>query len=233
MILQPKYYAFFDVDGTIININSMFSFLRFFYSVHSAYTGQLKYEFFRFNTLLYEKIGVSRERLNKRYYKCFRNFPVKYIKLLALEWFKKEVESKSEIFYSEVLSEINKHQKSGGEIVLVSGSFYPCLGPLADFLKIKSVLATSLESEKGFYTGKILQQTIGEGKAVSIKKFLKEKCFSSNELCYAYGDHISDINMLQTVGHPCVVAKDRSLITYAKKQRWKIIIPSKREKNEK
>lgn len=221
--LQPKYYAFFDVDGTIIDIKSMFSFLKYFYMAESKLLGAIKFNFFIFNTLLLEKFGVSREYLNKRYYKKFKNYPVKMVEAVGQNWFEQEIKANSKLFIKNTLHEIEKHKFDGAEVVLVSGSFSACLKPISDYLNINLTLATLLETKNGKLTGNILQQTIGKGKVEVIKKFLRIKKYSCLQQCYAYGDHESDIEMLNIVGNPRIIEGDKNTELYAKKNGWEIL----------
>ena len=53
---------------------------------------------------------------------------------------------------------------------------------------------------------------------------VKNLSFSVNEAeCFGYGDHISDLPMLNFVGNPVVVAGDNELTTIAQKQGWEIL----------
>ena len=75
------------------------------------------------------------------------------------------------------------------------------------------------------FTGNILPpQTIGSGKADAINEFLQRMQSDSND-CFAYGDDISDVPMLESVGHPIAVDGGRRLTEYAKTMGWPIIQP--------
>src|SRR3546814_915150 len=75
----------------------------------------------------------------------------------------------------------------------------------------------------GKYSGNILPpQTIGDGKREAIVGFLKEWKSNPND-CYGYGDHISDLPLLESVGFPVVVARDPTLITVAQERGWRML----------
>jgi HAD superfamily hydrolase (TIGR01490 family) len=222
-----KYYAFFDVDGTVVKMKSMLNFLKYFYLHQDKVLGRLKYFLYGIGTDVYEKIGINREWLNKRYYKKFKGYHKDFVRDLGESWFLYEKKSSNNLYIKNILDEINKHKKNSAEIVFVSGSFDPCLKPLANQLGVKIILATTLEIENGLYTGKILRpQAIGEGKAHLIKTFLNNKSDCDSRSCFAYGDHYSDIPMLQSIGNPYVVAGDKKLETHALLHNWKIIYPN-------
>jgi HAD superfamily phosphoserine phosphatase-like hydrolase len=106
---------------------------------------------------------------------------------------------------------------------MVSGSFPAVLTHLARRLGVRHLLATTLEVADGRYTGKILApQTIGAGKALAIKQFLAGNGGHA-EMCHAYGDDLSDLPMLEGVGHPTVVRGDPALEAHAKAMGWRIL----------
>ena len=76
------------------------------------------------------------------------------------------------------------------------------------------------------YTGKIIPpQTIGSGKAEAMRLFMEDKSSQLAE-CYAYGDDISDVPMLEIVGYPNAVTGGRGLEPYAREHGWNIIHPN-------
>lgn len=221
---KNNYYAFFDVDETVVNIKTMFSFLRFFCSknTRSKLLGGLRYHYLISQLKLLKKMGYSREYLNAYYYKFYQRTSLNLLLQTSQEWFQ-TFKKEHNLFNKKIVDEINKHKINGGEIVFVSGSFFSCLKPIADFLDVKHILATELEERQGKLTGKIISQTIGQGKADAIRNFLAQKNFNDLKSCFAYGDHESDIPMLQLVGSPIAVGKDPSLIHHAYSNKWQII----------
>lgn len=216
-----KSYAFFDVDDTIISIKSMFSFLALYFEIYPD--DELQDEFDREMKTLIEK-DTDWEIVNKRYYAYFKNFPIERVEHASLEWFKK-YSSSEDFYHKNVLNEISRHQSNGVECVFVSGSFVELLKPIANDLNVKSILAINVERDKLMYTGEIIPpQTIGNGKAVALKEFMKNNSASAAD-CYAYGDDISDAPMLAVVGKPVAVSGGRRLVDFAKDKGWKIINP--------
>ena len=77
----------------------------------------------------------------------------------------------------------------------------------------------------GRYTGEIRPpQCIGRGKAEAIARFLAATGVSA-ALCHAYGDDISDLPMLDSVGYPVVVRGSRDLEAQAMGRGWPVISP--------
>ena len=60
------------------------------------------------------------------------------------------------------------------------------------------------------YTGEIAFYCYGEGKVEAIRQLAAREGYAL-EHCYAYSDSITDLPMLEAVGHPTVVNPDRAL----------------------
>lgn len=222
---KKSYYAFFDVDETIINIKSMFSFLQFYYKTkYGNAFGQLFFYYKLMKVRCLVNKGLSREAINIEYYKIFSGKKWSELLLCGEKWFA-AISKKTAIFNEKILHEIAHHKQNGAGIILVSGSFHGCLDPLVKKISADECLCSTIEIKNGFCTGKILSPpVIGEGKKSVIKAFLKKNNFENTSLCYAYGDHYSDIFMLETVGNPVVVGNCPKLLSYAKDRNWKILL---------
>lgn len=222
--MKSNYIAFFDVDETLINCKTMFDFLKFYYEKRNIHPliGKLKYYLFKFKLYFYIKINKNREFLNNFYYKCYVGEKTENLMNISEEWF--SLLKKKHCFNFKVIDELKKHQQNFAIIVFVSGSFLPCLSPIAKYFDVSHILAINLEEKEGKITGNIIQpQTIGEGKASAIIDFLKKNPQIDKKNCFAYGDHSSDLPMLQTVGNPVVVGQDKLLNKYAATNQWKTI----------
>ncbi len=105
----------------------------------------------------------------------------------------------------------------------MSGSCTEILEPLAIELSVKVLLTNRLEVECGLFTGKLQPpQTIGVGKCQAIVNFLEESdALACN--CYGYGDHLSDLPLLEAVGHPRVVEGNADLFSIARHRGWPVL----------
>ena len=63
---------------------------------------------------------------------------------------------------------------------------------------------------------------IGLGKASAIKDFLADKGVSAQS-CYAFGDDVSDLPMLEIVGKPVIIEGDSELVSIAEDRKWRIV----------
>lgn len=224
--MLTSYYAFFDVDGTLLKENSMLSFLKFFYQeIYRNRVGipQFFYRSYMVRAKFLKLLFCPRALLNRHYYYSYKNQHIDFLKELGKKWHEKMSKKNDDIYNQSVLSELNQHQKQGAEIVFISGAFSVCLEPLAKTLNVKYILSTPVLHLKGKCTGRIAYPMIGGRKGMAVQTFLEEARFPHFDKCYAYGDHWSDVFMLKKVGHPYVVRGDAKLESWAKLKNIPII----------
>ena len=214
-------YAFFDVDGTLLRPKSMVAFHEYWYRHWTGLTtaaGIREYEDVSATLRTLLKSDAPRELVNRRYYEFFAGRPVDDVQRCARAW-ARSVTASPKNFFTEVIDEMARLRNQGIEPVFVSGSFIEVLTPIAEHLEVSQLLATRLVQVDGTYSGQILApQTIGEGKAIAIKAFLSRHGVPSHA-CWAFGDDLTDMPMLDAVGHPVAVIGDPALATAARHRR--------------
>ncbi|CAB3774507.1 HAD family hydrolase [Paraburkholderia humisilvae] len=216
-----KKVAFFDVDETLITEKSMFTFMQYHYSRRYHISGKIRYLVFIFWIKFLARLGTSREAVNRIYYRTYRGTSIHHLDKLGREWFA-ERSKRPGFFISDITTELKGLQQSGYLVALVSGSFRPCLEPIAEQLNADFVLCTELENNEGTLSGRVLQQTIGKGKSRVVQELLRKLDANADD-CTAYGDHISDLPMLELVGRPVVVGRRCSkLVSLAEQRGWAI-----------
>ena len=124
---------------------------------------------------------------------------------------------------TEVANRLKEHQEKGHRVVIVSGSFTPCLELIGEHFRVIDLIGTPVEIQNERYTGKIIPPLItGIAKAEKIRELLstQDVDWSSS---YAYGDSFTDRDMLQLVGHPVAVYPDKKLHKLAQKKGWEVL----------
>lgn len=219
---QPR-YAFFDVDDTLISNKSMFSFMDLYFEIFPDKTLQTR---FNEEMGLLIKNNTSWEIANKIYYSYFVNFTVKNVELVSQAWFTQYANNKEQFYQQNVIAKLREHQADNVSCVFVSGSFVELLTPIAQDLDIEHILAINVAKYAGVYTGEIIPpQTIGLGKAQAIRDFIRTHNANKYD-CFAYGDDISDVPMLESVGNPVAISGGRNLVDHALKVGWPVIQPN-------
>jgi len=214
-----KSAAFFDVDETLITIKSMFDFYAFWCRENNE-MNTLECYMTQFKENVQK--GTSREYLNREYYRQFSGVSYKKLEEVGEKWFRSQCVKT--LFINSAVAALKQHQAENRLTIFVSGSMRPVLAPVARYLGVTEILCAPLElTEAGTLTGEIgTPQTIGSGKREALIAFCRGKEISPAD-CYAYGDDLSDIPMLESVGHPICVGKKSSLASHAIHQHWPVI----------
>ncbi|MFJ8650542.1 HAD family hydrolase [Streptomyces sp. NPDC093546] len=209
--------AFFDVDETLIRVKSMFRFLEFYLSLR----GEPDSTYARLSGELASAaaLGMPRESINRAYYRYYAGEEVRHVRAAGLLWFERELEEGG-LFHADVVEELHRHKDAGDRILLVSGSFFACLDPITDWLRADRAFGTRPLVHRGQFTGDILTPMIGgtKGRMVRAAGAVAGIDLSASS---AYGDHISDLEMLRAVGHPVAVGEDTTLAGHAARHGWR------------
>lgn len=219
-----SYFVFSDVDETLIGCKSMVAFMMdFLFFSDYAKSSDLSEKTKEFNALieLSKDPKISREVLNKRFYRMFEGIPQAVMEKSSSSWVSDKI-NQGDFFVNRVLFDYQQHQRNGAKLILISGSFREILTPIKIYVKADYLICSELEVENGFYTGRILKQVIGNGKWNCIQDYIYGKNVELSS-CYAYGDHESDICFMEKVGHPVLVGGSKSMQDYAKRNNWDII----------
>lgn len=118
---------------------------------------------------------------------------------------------------------VAEHQAQGHVIGIVSASTQYVVQPMADYLGIPGqYVCTHLESEDGRLTGTVAAPVCyGRGKVVWAERFAAEYGVDL-DASYFYTDSISDLPLLDRVGHPVAVNPDPRLRRLASKRGWPV-----------
>lgn len=212
--------AFFDVDETLIKKKSMFSFLRFMFSSQGQ-AGIDRYDAIWNEIQQRTRQGISRAEINKYYYATLSGLRLDTVQAAGKSWVAQE-HAKGDFFNPVTLRTLQNHLKNGCHISLVSGSFAAVLDPIADLCLAGHILCTRPIVHNGVMTGEVEVPMIGPHKAMAAAK-LMQKLFVKPENCFAYGDHLSDLDLLELVGTPGIVPLDPALTSIAITKNWRIL----------
>lgn len=226
--MKKEKFLFCDVDETLIGIKSMLSFHDYWYHHWLPARGlENSEEHGDISAILraLARNGASRNELNLRYYEFFAGRRSADVRACAEQWFA-ATSGKPGFWRDACCDELRAMRARGYEPVLVSGSLTDLVQPIARALGVEHVLATRLVSRGEYYTGRIVPpQTIGLGKATAITMFLAQHDASGAD-CAAMGDDVSDIPMLEAVGHSIAVIGDPELSDEALLRGWRRIVVS-------
>ncbi len=118
---------------------------------------------------------------------------------------------------------VAEHRAQGHVVAIVSASTQYVVGPLAAYLGIPGqYVCTHLISRDGRLTGEIEPPACyGQGKVVWAERFAAEYGVDLSASTF-YTDSISDLPLLERVGHPVAVNPDPRLRRLARKRGWPV-----------
>lgn len=211
--------AFFDVDGTLLRMKSLQDFLEYTqreFGIPLGSSGELLIDG--------EERGLTRMQVNQQFYTIFRGIPLSLFQNACRHWYETLQVRHPKCWIESSLAVLRSHQRAGVQVILVSGSSTDLLRPLAKDLGVCEVLATVLEVDTaGSLTGEVIQpQMIGPGKAQAITDLIRNTEINMGS-SFAYGDHHSDIPMLEMVGNPTVVGCDPLMALEAQRRGWRVL----------
>jgi HAD superfamily hydrolase (TIGR01490 family) len=126
--------------------------------------------------------------------------------------------------YSDAKAEIEIHRKKNAHIVILSSAIKQICSKMAIDLNIDDIICSDLETENGFLTGRSNGPLcFGEEKKIRLLEYCNRINARTSDAWY-YGDSISDLAVLSSVGNPRCVNPDRKLRKTAEKRGWKILI---------
>jgi HAD superfamily hydrolase (TIGR01490 family) len=123
-----------------------------------------------------------------------------------------------------ILAKVRRHRRQGHLLVLISGSVRYMLQSVVEDIGFDHLLCTDLEvGEDGLLTGRARGPLCIDRtkRALAIELAKAHRIDLSRS--YAYGNHQSDIPLLELVGHPFVVEPTKPLRRVAQKRNWPVL----------
>ncbi|MGV0992910.1 MAG: HAD-IB family hydrolase [Mycobacterium sp.] len=212
--------AFFDLDKTVIAKSSTLAFSKpFFNQGLLNRRAVLKSSYAQFLFLMSGADHDQMDRMRSYVTSMCAGWDVEQIKSIVNETLHDIVDP---LVFAEAAELIADHRLCGRDVVVVSASGEEIVGPIARALGATHAMATRMVVEDGKYTGEIAFYCYGEGKAAAIRELAALEGYSL-EHCYAYSDSVTDLPMLEEVGHPCAVNPDRALRKEAGARGWPVL----------
>lgn len=212
--------AFFDLDKTVIAKSSTLAFSRPFYQEGLINRrAALKSAYAQFVFMLSGADADQTDRMREHLTALCANWDVEQVRAIVEETLHDIVDP---LVYAEATELINSHREQGHDVVVVSASGAEIVRPIARMIGATDSVATEMVVADGRYTGSIDFYCYGENKAEAVRG-LSERHGYQLEHCHAYSDSITDLPMLEVVGHPTVVNPDRALRRVATQREWPIL----------
>ena len=214
---MTKTIAFFDMDRTVLTDSSGVLYMRYLRRQGHVSRRALLQSFWY--AALY-KVGLF-------------NYPMVAAKLAQSAASQNEAQTAAvcQRFFDDMLvhyvaqsalQRIQEHRVQGHSVTLVSASTSYVVAPVAAHLGIQDYLCTRLVVHEGLFTGAIVQPPCyGADKVWHAQQFAQRHGGDLAQ-AYFYSDSLSDVPLLEAVGHPVVVNPDPRLKPLAAQRGWPI-----------
>jgi HAD superfamily hydrolase (TIGR01490 family) len=137
----------------------------------------------------------------------------------ALTWVRDVV---VQTIYPEAADLVEQHLASGHVVAIVSGATRFVVHPIAVHLGIEHMICTRLEVEDGLFTGRVVEPIcFEEGKIYWLQQFIDRHGIDLAK-SYFYTDSVTDLPLLDLVGHPIVTNPDPFLYRMAVRRCWPV-----------
>jgi len=211
--------AFFDFDETLLDVES--SRLGF------KYLWERRLISFGFLTkvmvanFFYKRHWMSDETIAAIMLRFYHNKRLEEFQQGAVAFYQEHLKPH---LAPNILDRVAQHRQKGHILVLISGSIRYLLEPVAEDLGFHYLLCTDLEiGVDGLLTGKAKGPLCLD----STKRVLAEKLAREANIdlaaSYAYGNHQSDLPLLELVGNPYAVEPTEPLRRAALKNNWPVL----------
>lgn len=212
--------AFFDLDKTIIAKSSVLAFGRPFYREGLLSRRAILQSMYA--QVIYLMVGADEnkmEKIRESMLALTKGWDQDQIRAIVNDTLNDVVVP---IIYAEARDLIAEHKAAGRLVVIISSSPMEVLEPLARYLDADEAIGTRAEVDiDGRYSGELEFYAYGEHKADAIRELAAQQGVDLAE-SYAYSDSITDLPMLEVVGHPVVVNPDRELSRIAREREWPV-----------
>jgi HAD superfamily hydrolase (TIGR01490 family) len=212
--------AFFDLDKTVISRSSSLALSRpMFEAGLMTRSMLLKSAYAQILYLLQGADDRRLDRIKEEVMSITKGWDRAQVEQIAREAVASVIDP---YLYLEALDLMELHRARGRAVYIVSSSPEEVVRPLAERLGPVEVIATRTGvDEQGRYTGEIEFYCAGENKAVAMREAADRRRIDL-AASYAYSDSISDLPMLEAVGHPVAVNPDRDLRRIATERAWQV-----------
>ncbi|MFL6122113.1 HAD-IB family hydrolase [Actinophytocola sp.] len=216
----PRAAAFFDLDKTVIAKSSTLAFSRpFFRNGLINRRAVLKGAYAQFVFAASGADADQVERIRAHLAALCTGWDVQQVRAIVEETLHDVVDP---LVYAEATDLVARHRDEDLDIVVVSASGAEIVTPISEMIGATHSLGTRMVEAKGKYTGEIEFYCYGENKATAMKELAATHGYDLGA-SYAYSDSITDLPMLEAVGHPNVVNPDRGLRALATQRGWPIL----------
>lgn len=210
--------AFFDLDGTLLTVNSATLWLRRERRVGRIGNWQVAHAALR---ILAYRMGVlDMEATLRAALACYRGIPEEQLRAETREWWRDEVRH---FVAPGARSVLERHRRAGKRLVLLTSSSRYASEMAREEFDLDKTLFQAYGARDGRLTGEPLPPICyGAGKVAVAEAWAGASDVDLGRSSF-YSDSSTDVPMLERVGHPFAVHPDARLRVVARARGWPIL----------
>ena len=208
--------AFFDMDNTVLRVETGMSWVRFLYR-----RGELSRQMLAkavYWSALYKLAVLDMDTVFAKLVADVRGDSEADMIAKCEVWFRTDVEP--EIAPAARVA-VEHHRQAGHVVVLATGSTQYAARPVARGVGIEHVLSSELEVEAGSFTGRASALCFGQHK-VKLAEAWAGRHGIDLARSYFYSDSYNDRPMLERVGTAVAINPDARLRRLARRRGWQV-----------
>ncbi len=208
--------AFFDMDNTLLRVESGMSWTKFLYG-----RGELSKRMVAkalYWTALYKLAVLDMETVFTRLCRDLEGDLETDMLDKCAVWYREHLERE---VTTQGLRAVRTHQGRGELVVLATGSTQYAAGPVARGAAIEHVLSSRLEVSDGRFTGRAEALCFGHHKVRLAERWARQHGVDLAHSTF-YSDSYNDLPLLARVGHPVAVNPDPRLARHAARAGWPV-----------
>ena len=211
--------AFFDFDETLLDTESSRLGFKYLWERRLVSIGFIAKVMAA--NYFYKRHWMSDEKMAAIMLKFYHNKRLEEFQQGAAAFYQEHLKPR---LAPNILQRVEHHHREGHVLILISGSIRYLLEPVAEDLGFDHLLCTDLDvGSDGLLTGKAKGPLCLD----STKRILAEKLAGEANIdlssSYAYGNHQSDLPLLELVGYPYAVEPTEPLKNIALENAWPIL----------
>ncbi len=212
-----NHVALFDFDKTLVDCNS--ANLWFLHELRSGRV-PLSYRICVPFWLLQYRLGMGNlERMFDEAFKAAQGKEEALMIETVRVWYDSEIRPHVR---PGALEAVRTHREAGDLLVLATSSTQYVATLACETFDMDSFICTRLETVNGRFTGRLESNAMGPAKAERVAEWAVARGIDLAD-CTFYTDSITDLALLQRVGHPVVVNPDSRLLLVAREHNWPIL----------
>lgn len=217
---MKKNLAIFDLDNTILNGDSDYSWIKFLIDI--GYVDKQEYE--KKNQYFYDKYyegNLDYDEWAEFALSTIKEKKPEDIADLLDKFLSLVIEPMINIY---ALRLLHNHHHNNDLMLLASATNSVIVNPIAKRLGFENIVATEVEIIDGVYSGKVQDiPALGEGKLQKVREWMSMNGIHDFKNTTFYSDSINDFPLLSAVKNPVAVNPDNKLREECEKRSWEII----------